>query len=100
MEVFFHRYYEEIVAEDNRGNDGVAIEETFEALLRIKHWRDKESTRDAVRLTIRDYLRSEGTGFPETYSEAEVTDKTETVFVHVFRAYPTVPSPYYAGKAS
>jgi hypothetical protein len=27
-------------------------------------------------------------------------DKTEAVFVHAFRAYPTVPSPYYASMAS
>ena len=82
---------------------GVAVDllETLKAeKLRIKHWRDKKSTRDAVRLTIRDYLRSGGTGLPETYSEAEVRDRTEAVFVHVFRACPTVPSPYYAGKAS
>jgi len=68
--------------------------------LRINHWRDKESTRDAVRLTIQDYLWSEQTGLPETYSEEDVRDKTEAVFVHVFRAYPTVPSPYYASMAS
>lgn len=68
--------------------------------LRVDHWRDKESTRDAVRLTIQDYLWSEETGLPETYSEADVRNKTEAVFVHVFRAYPTVPSPYYASMAS
>ena len=68
--------------------------------LRVNHWRDKESTRDAVRLTIQDYLWSEETGLPETYSEADVQDKAEAVFIHVFRAYPTVPSPYYASMAS
>ncbi len=68
--------------------------------LRINHWRDTESTRDAARLTIQDYLWNENTGLPETYFEGDVRDKTEVVFVHVFRAYPTVPSPYYAGAAS
>ena len=68
--------------------------------LRINRWRDKESTRDAVRLTIQDFLWNEQTGLPETYSEEDVRDKTEEVFVHVFRAYPTVPSPYYASMAS
>ncbi len=67
---------------------------------RIGHWCHKESTLDAVRLTIRDYLWSEKTGFPEAYSEAEVREKTEAVFIHVFRAYPTVPSPCYASMAS
>lgn len=81
----------------------VAIDllETLKAeKLRINHWRDKESTRDAVRLTIQDYLWSEQTGLPETYSEEDVRDKTEAVFVHVFRAYPTVPSPYYCSMTS
>ena len=68
--------------------------------LRIDHWRDKEATRDAVRLTIRDYLYSDQNGLPEIYSVEEVSDRTEAVFVHVFRAYPTVPSPYYANIAS
>jgi type I restriction enzyme R subunit len=68
--------------------------------LRIDHWRDKEATRDAVRLTIQDYLWSEQTGLPETYSEEDVRDRTDAVFLHVFRAYPTVPSPYYASMAS
>jgi len=78
----------------------VELLETLKAeKLRINHWRDKESTRDAVRLAIQDYLWSEETGLPETYSEADVRDKTEAVFVHVFRAYPTVPSPYYASMA-
>jgi type I restriction enzyme R subunit len=79
----------------------VDLLETLKAeKLRINHWRDKESTRDAVRLTIQNYLWSEQTGLPETYSEEDVRDKTEAVFVHVFRAYPTVPSPYYVSMAS
>ncbi len=68
--------------------------------LRINHWRDKESTRDAVRLAIQDYLWNERTGLPEAYTEEDVQDKTEAVFVHVFRAYPTVPSPFYPGQAA
>jgi type I restriction enzyme R subunit len=69
--------------------------------LRVDHWRDKEATRDAVRIAIRDFLWSDETGLPvECYNEDEVNDKAEAVFVHVFRAYPTVPSPYYAAAAS
>jgi len=65
--------------------------------LRIDHWRDKESTRDAVLGTIRDFLYSDKTGLPiETYSDDEVHIIADNVFKHVFRAYPTVPSPYYA----
>ncbi|POQ98323.1 DEAD/DEAH box helicase [Alkalispirochaeta sphaeroplastigenens] len=78
----------------------VDLLETLKAeKLRINHWRDKESTRDAVRLTIQDYLWNEQTGLPEIYSVDDVRDKTEAVFLHVFRAYPTVPSPYYEMQA-
>jgi hypothetical protein len=88
---------------DIKRTKAVAVDllETLKAeKLWINHWRDKESTRDAVRLTIQYYLWSEQTGLPETYSEEDARDKTEAVFVHVFRAYPTVPSPYYASMAS
>jgi type I restriction enzyme R subunit len=68
--------------------------------LRIDHWRDKEFTRDAVRVTIQDFLWAEKTGLPQSYSETDIKDKVEAVYVHVFRAYPTVPSPYYSALAS
>ena len=69
--------------------------------LRVDHWRDKESTRDAVRIAIKDFLWSDETGLPvDVYEENEVHIKAEEVFVHIFRAYPTVPSPYYAAAAS
>lgn len=65
--------------------------------LNIDHWRDKESTRDAVRITIRDYLWSDDTGLPvEAYTEEGVHEKAEDVFRHVYRAYPVLPSPVYS----
>lgn len=68
-----------------------------EEKLKIDHWRDKESSRDAVRIAIKDFLWSEETGLPvDSYSEDDVNTKTEDVFRHVYRVYPTVPSPYYA----
>ena len=68
--------------------------------LRVDHWREKEATRDAVRIAIRDFLWSDETGLPiDAYDENEVNIKAEEVFVHVFRAYPTVPSPYYAAAS-
>lgn len=70
-----------------------------EEKLRVNQWRDKESTRDAVRIAIQDFLWSDETGLPEAYSEADVHDKAEAAFVHIFRAYPTVPSPYYTDMA-
>jgi type I restriction enzyme R subunit len=64
--------------------------------LKVDHWRDKEATRDAVRIAIRDFLWSDQTGLPvDEYSEDDVARKAEEVFRHVYRAYPTVPSPYY-----
>jgi type I restriction enzyme R subunit len=63
--------------------------------LRIDHWRDKEATRDAVRGLINDFLWSDETGLPKTYSDDEVKVKTEAIFTHVYRAYPTFPSPFY-----
>jgi type I restriction enzyme, R subunit len=72
-----------------------------EEKLRIDHWRDKESTRDAIRVTIRDYLWSDDTGLPiDVYSENDVVEKSEEVFKHVYRAYPTLPSPYYGAAMS
>jgi len=66
--------------------------------LKIDHWRDKETTRDTVRVVIRDFLYSDVTGLPvETYTEDEVLLKAEDVFRHVYWAYPTLPSPYYQG---
>ena len=64
--------------------------------LRIDHWRDKEATRDAVRVTIHDYLWTDKTGLPvDIYTEDDVNERAEDVFRHVYRAYPTLPSPYY-----
>ncbi len=68
--------------------------------LRVSQWRDKQATRDAVRVAIYDFLWRDNTGLPsDDYSEAEVGTKTDDVFRHVFRTYPTVPSPYYENAA-
>jgi type I restriction enzyme R subunit len=68
--------------------------------LRVDQWCDKEATRDAVQVTIRDFLWSDKTGLPvESYTEDDVNTKSEEVFRHVYRVYPTVPSPYYAETA-
>ncbi len=68
--------------------------------LRVDQWREKETTRDAVVVAIRNFLYNETTGLPTgVYSEDEVATKSDDVFRHVFRAYPTVPSPYYQSGA-
>ena len=68
--------------------------------LRIENWREKESTRDAVRQNIYDFLFDENSGLPvDSYNEDEIMCLTQNVFNHVFRAYPRVPSPYYGVAA-
>ena len=69
--------------------------------LQVDHWRDKEATRDAVRVAIRDYLWDEKTGLPvEVFAEDDVKARAEEVFRHIYRAYPTVPSPYFGTQSS
>ncbi|MGB3919141.1 MAG: hypothetical protein WBL07_17035 [Thiothrix litoralis] len=64
--------------------------------LRIANWRDKEATRDAVRQQIYDFLYDENTGLPvNDYSVDEIPVLRERVFQHVYRTYPTLPSPYF-----
>ncbi len=80
----------------------VKLLETLKAeKLRIDHWRDKEATRDAVRLAIRDFLWSDSTGLPVGhYTEDDVQVRADDVYRHVYRAYPTVPSPFYERGAT
>jgi len=67
-----------------------------EEKLRIDQWRDKEATRDAVRVAISNFLWSDETGLPiDRYDENDVTQKADDVFRHVYWAYPRLPSPYY-----
>ena len=69
--------------------------------LRVDRWREKEATRDAVRLTIYDFLWSDSTGLPvDRYTEDDVQVRAEDVYRHVYRAYPTLPSPFYGEEAA
>lgn len=69
--------------------------------LRIDHWRDKEASRDAVRLAIRDFLWSDATGLPvDHYTEDDVEARADDVYRHIYRAYPTLPSPFYEESAA
>jgi len=78
---------------------GELLKTLKEEKLKIDHWREKEATRDAVRTMIYNFLYSDETGLPvESFTEDDVNEKTEEVFHHIFRAYPTVPSPFYANS--
>lgn len=76
----------------------IALLEKLKSEIRTIHqWRDREATRSTVKLTIRNFLMDDGTGLADPfYTQDDVHQKTEAVFLHVFRAYPTVPSPLYA----
>lgn len=64
--------------------------------LRIDNWKEKEATRDAVLVTIRDFLYEDSTGLPSpAYSDEDVNAKADDVYRHIYRAYSTLPSPYF-----
>lgn len=66
--------------------------------LNIENWREKEGTRDAVKQSIYDYLYDEKTGLPvDSYEIDEISMLTDSLFNHIFRAYPKLPSPLYEG---
>ncbi|MCA1795307.1 MAG: DUF3387 domain-containing protein [Desulfobacteraceae bacterium] len=68
---------------------------------RIDHWITREATRDAVRLTIQDFLWEETTGLPvEHYTDHDVKIRTEEIFRHVYRVYPVLPSPFYENRTA
>jgi type I restriction enzyme R subunit len=68
--------------------------------LKIDRWLDKESSRAEVKTTIHNFLYSDDTGLPvDLYTEEEVEEKTEEVFRHIRRVYPSLPSPYYRSAA-
>ncbi|UKL01406.1 type I restriction endonuclease subunit R [Brevibacillus brevis] len=68
-----------------------------EGKLKTEHWKEKESTRDAVFSVIRDFLWDDTTGLPvDNFSDEEVVEVSHRVFQHIFYAYPTLPSPIYA----
>ncbi|MGH8273470.1 MAG: type I restriction endonuclease subunit R [Gammaproteobacteria bacterium] len=67
----------------------------------IERWTDREASRDAIHVTIKNFLWSDETGLPvKSYEPEEVEALTADVFHHIFRAYPTLPSPYYSTTAA
>ncbi len=75
----------------------ILLETLKDKKLRIANWREKESCRDAVRQNIYDFLFDEQSGLPmDSYGDDEVEVLSESIFSHIYRAYPVVPSPYYS----
>ncbi|MXW69343.1 MAG: type I restriction endonuclease subunit R [Acidimicrobiia bacterium] len=52
-------------------------------LTRISDWQKKEATRDYMKQKIYDFLYSDETGLPPSYSKTEVTTKSDMVFTHI-----------------
>jgi type I restriction enzyme R subunit len=67
-----------------------------EKIREYHNWKEQEGSRDSIKQTIRDYLYDDSTGLPgPTYSSEEALKLAEEVYKHVYRVYPSVPSPYY-----
>ncbi len=67
--------------------------------LKFENWQQKESTRDALKQQVYDFLYDERTGLPvDDYEEEEIAEISEKVFLHLYRAYPKLPSPIYGSQ--
>ncbi|MEO5369290.1 MAG: DUF3387 domain-containing protein [Magnetococcus sp. DMHC-1] len=56
---------------------------------RIHDWRERQASRDTVRMSIHDFLYADDTGLSvDIYAEEEVEAMTERVFRHVFQSMP------------
>ena len=50
---------------------------------RIQDFASKQSTRDQIKIKIKDYLWDEETGLPESFAPDEIEEKTDAVFAHL-----------------
>ena len=65
--------------------------------LKVHNWREKESTRAAVRSFIHDFLWNENTGLPsDNYSSKEVEERAEMIYTHIFQQYVDARNHVYA----
>ena len=53
----------------------------------LEHWREQENTKAIIKTQILNYLYDDQTGLPiSTYSEPDVKEKTEQVFVYLLES--------------
>jgi type I restriction enzyme R subunit len=72
------------------------LKELKTKLAKLYKWKDREPMRDDIKILIKNFLWDDKTGLPvECYSINDVEKKAEEIFYHIYRAYPTIPSPYY-----
>jgi len=62
----------------------------------IDNWREKEATRDSIKLEIKDWLWKDVTGLPESYTTEEISQRADVVYAHIFRVYNTASPEIYA----
>lgn len=55
--------------------------------LKIDSWWEKESTRDAVKVEIENFLYSDETGLPLSYGEEEIKNKRDKIFSYLYSQY-------------
>lgn len=57
------------------------------------NWREKEATRNAAKVTTRDFLWDEAPSLPvDSHSEQEVKEKADQLYLHVFHMYSSADS--------
>lgn len=52
-------------------------------LARIRDFAAKESTRDEIKIKIKDYLWDESTGLPDSFAIDEIEEKADAIFTHL-----------------
>ncbi len=72
----------------------ILLETLKKEQLRVDNWRKKTATAAEVKSYIYDYLFVSLT--VEYYSDAEVEEKSEFVFNHIYQQYPWVHNSVYA----
>jgi len=61
----------------------VGLYETLQSQIEsMQDFAAKQTTRDHIRVTIKNYLWDEHKGLPGSYGEPEIEDKTEAIFAH------------------
>lgn len=72
-----------------------------EKIAAIDQWEAVEPTRDTIRNEIYNHLYSDSTGLPtSSYNDDDVELKTKELYLHIYRAYPELPSPIYGEVAA
>lgn len=53
---------------------------------KIDNWKEKQVTRDQIKVLIKDFLWDENKGLPSSYTHEDIEFKTEEVFAHVYNS--------------